>query len=273
MSVLCYHTVDDDWASGLAVRRAAFELQMDWLVRHARVRDLHRAVEGFGRSWQPRDHEVGVTFDDGFIGVYDHAFPILRERFIPATVFIVTRTLTDAPRPVDWVREAHPDKGLAWMGEEQILEMREAGIRFGSHTVTHRDLPDLSFEEQLTELRQSRSVLEDLLRETVDTVAYPRGLHDAATREAAKRAGYSFAFGLPERREPLGRFAIPRVGVYRHNGPRTFAIKTRRPYLPLRLRLGTPEVRRFAQQVLPLGGGTTATPKSAPWTRSGGQPR
>lgn len=243
MTVLCYHTIDEGWESPLAVRPADFEAQCAWLARHQRVLDLPEAVQRLDRRLRLPTGCASLTFDDGFTGVYDHAFPALRRWGLPATVYVVTRTLHDRTTPVDWVRESHPPGGLACIDPDQILEMRETGIRFGSHTATHRDLPDLTFAEQVAELRDSRQTLEDLLEEPVDTVAYPRGLHDEVTRDAARQAGYAFAFALPERREPRGAYAVPRVGIYRGNTLRTLRMKTRRAYLPVRLRVGTPEMR------------------------------
>jgi peptidoglycan/xylan/chitin deacetylase (PgdA/CDA1 family) len=243
MTVLCYHTVDETWASSLAVRPDDFEAQMAWLARHRRVLDLPEAMPRLDRRFRLPLGCAALTFDDGFTGVYDHAFPVLRRWGLPATVFVVTRTLHDRATPVDWVRQSHPPGGLACIDRDQILEMRDGGVRFASHTVTHRDLPELTFAEQVTELRDSREALEDLLEEPVDTVAYPRGLHDEVTRDAARQAGYAFGFALPERREPRGAYAVPRVGIYRGNTLGTLRMKTRRTYLPVRLRVGTPEMR------------------------------
>jgi peptidoglycan/xylan/chitin deacetylase (PgdA/CDA1 family) len=243
MTVLCYHTIDEGWESPLAVRPADFDAQASWLARHRQVVDLASSAARFDRAFRLQRGAVALTFDDGFRGLYDHALPVLRRLGLPAMVYVVTRTLHDRTSPVDWVRDHHPDGGMDVLDAEQILEMREAGIRFGSHTVTHRDLPELTLHEQVAELRQSREALEDLLHEPVGTVAYPRGLHDEVTREAAHRAGYHLAFALPERREVRGPQAMPRVGVYRGNSLRTLRTKIQRGYLPVRLRLGTPEVR------------------------------
>jgi peptidoglycan/xylan/chitin deacetylase (PgdA/CDA1 family) len=243
MTVLCYHTVDEGWESVLAVRPAEFEAQAAWLAEHRRVLDLEAAAARLDRRFRLPHGCVTLTFDDGFVGVYTHAFPVLRRLGLPATVYVVTRTLHDRTTPVDWVREEHPSCGLSCIDGDQILEMREAGIRFGSHTATHRDLPELTFREQLAELRESREALEDLLREPVRTLAYPRGLHDEVTREASRQAGYELAFSLPERLEPVDAQAVPRVGVYRGNSLGTVRAKLQPGYLPIRVRLATPEIR------------------------------
>ena len=65
-------------------------------------------------------------------------------------------------------------------------------------------------------------------------LAYPRGLHDAGVREAAAAAGYTHAFALPETAEEPGPYAVPRVGIYRANGPLAFRVKAARPYLRVR---------------------------------------
>jgi peptidoglycan/xylan/chitin deacetylase (PgdA/CDA1 family) len=237
MTVLCYHTVDDDWASPLAVRTGEFEQQMAWVARSRRVLDLPEALPHLeDRQRLPRGSAL-LTFDDGFSGVHEHAFPVLRRLGLPATVFVVTRTLDDRTTPVDWVRESHLPEGLRCLEPDEIHAMRDSGIRFGSHSVTHRDLPELTFAEQLQEMRESREALEDLLHERIDAFAYPRGLHSRATRDAARQAGYRVALTLPECREPRGPHAAPRVGIYRDNTLAATRIKTHPAYLPVRTRL------------------------------------
>lgn len=69
---------------------ASFRQQMQFLLRHydpIRLSDLMLAIEE-GAPLPPRP--VVITFDDGFEDNYTHAYPILRELGIPATVFVST---------------------------------------------------------------------------------------------------------------------------------------------------------------------------------------
>ena len=129
---------------------------------------------------------------------------------------------------------------------DQVLEMQDAGIEFGSHSWAHHDLRTLSEEECVRDLRDSRVALEDLLKRPVPLLAYPYGLHSPHVRRAARLAGYEYALSLPEGRERSGSFAVPRVGVYRDNGLNAVRIKTARPYLGLRTGRTAPAVRRLA---------------------------
>ena len=153
----------------------------------------------------PGSAPVALTFDDGFAELFDHAFPVLVRFGLPATLFVVGRTLTDPPIPVDWVDDP-PARPLRTLTSEQVLEMRDVGIAFGSHSASHRDLATLGEEEVVRDLRESRETLEDLLRTPVAFVAYPRGRHNEHVRRAAHRAGFSHGFSLPEHREPTGPY-------------------------------------------------------------------
>ena len=229
MTVLCYHAVDPAWSAPIAVRPELFERHCEWFATRRSVVPLD-AVVGAGR----RDRQVSITFDDGFASVYEHGFPALVRHGLPATVFVVAATLTAEGRSVDWL-DRPPDSGEpATLTAEQVLEMRESGVRFGSHGFTHADLTTLAGDEAERDLRESRELLEDLLGEPVPYVAYPRGRHDLHVREAARRAGYTHAFSLPERRERAGPYAWPRVGIYAGNGIGTVRIKTHPLYLPVR---------------------------------------
>lgn len=219
----------------MAVAPGSFAEQMTWLARRRLVVDLAPGVgllDGAGRL--PRGM-AAVTFDDGFASVYEHALPILARLHLPATVFLVAETLTDSGRPVDWVDDPPAGRRLRALTPDRVLEMAEAGVRFGSHGHSHRDLTDLTDAECERELRESRDVLEALLEAPVPFLAYPRGQHDERVRQLAARAGYTNAFTLPEGPEPTGPFSIGRVGIYRADGPARFRIKVARWFLAVRL--------------------------------------
>src|SRR6266536_121084 len=245
MTILCYHAVEPDWASPLAITPAGFAAQMRWLVRHRRIVPLDAAVSTLGGSGLLPRGTTAITFDDGFAGVFRHALPILSSLGVAATVFLVAGTLDEPPQPVDWTN-SQPPPTIRTVTRDEILEMQDAGVTFGSHGFTHRDLTSLGGDGCLRDLRESRSLLEDVLRRPVTLLAYPFGRHDGMVRRAAKRAGFSHAFGLPAVSEPTGRYSIPRVGIYAGNGRVALRIKVSGGWLPLRTSKVYPLLRRLS---------------------------
>ena len=73
-----------------------------------------------------------------------------------------------------------------------------------------------------------------MLGRPVRLLAYPRGRHAPHVRDAARKAGYTHAFALPEGPEPVGPYSLPRVGLYRHNGVRDLRVKLTPGYLAVR---------------------------------------
>ena len=233
MTILCYHSVDPAWESPLASRPAEFEAHCRWLARHRTVVPLAHAVTRLDSSGRLPRGMVVLTFDDGFSGVLDHALPVLRRYNLPATVFLVAQTLTDEGLSAHWVRTP-PPWPITTLTRDQVLEMRDEGIDFQSHSWAHLDLVDLGYDACVEDLRRSKELLEDLLGGPVPHLAYPRGLHDSDVRRAVERAGYTHGYALPEEREPVGPYSVPRVGINRGNGTRTLSAKSTRAYLPLR---------------------------------------
>ena len=233
MTILCYHSVEPDWNSPLAVTPQEFGTQAAWLRARRRTLPLAEAIGRLDRTGRlPRGY-AALTFDDGFAALYEYVLPVLRRERLPATVFLVAETLTPSGRPVDWVDHAG-SATLRTLTVDQVLEMRDAGVDLQSHSWAHHDLTQLSHEECVRDLRESRAFLSDLLGREVTLLAYPRGLHDDGVRAAAAAAGYTHALTLPERAEEPGPFAIPRVGIYRGNRQLTFRVKASRPYLTVR---------------------------------------
>src|SRR5574343_378129 len=96
--VLAYHRVydmgdEDAFACDpelVSADVATFRWQMEHLRRHWNPVSLTEAVDAAeqGRALPPRS--VVVTFDDGHADNHDHAWPVLREFGIPATIFLAT---------------------------------------------------------------------------------------------------------------------------------------------------------------------------------------
>lgn len=95
--VLGYHRVVDDFEAAartemasMLISRTMFEHHLDYIGRRFRF----VSVEEIGRhlvSGEPFSEPVAaVTFDDGYQDVYEHAYPVLRRKGIPAAVFVVT---------------------------------------------------------------------------------------------------------------------------------------------------------------------------------------
>ncbi len=84
--VLCYHRVNDDghpFFRGTPTRM--FREQMELVQRYFSVQPLEALVANGAPP-----NAIAITFDDGYRDNYTHAFPILRELGLPATIFLVT---------------------------------------------------------------------------------------------------------------------------------------------------------------------------------------
>lgn len=82
---------------------------------------------------------------------------------------------------------------LTWA---QMKEMAADGVEFGSHTVTHPNLAQLTASDLQWELATSREMLERELQREVITLAYPfgtRSTYDANVVHAAAHAGFRLA--------------------------------------------------------------------------------
>jgi peptidoglycan/xylan/chitin deacetylase (PgdA/CDA1 family) len=226
MTILAYHAVDPHWRSPLSVAPALFERHLEWLVRHRRIVPLTEAVARRGAR-----RAVALTFDDGFASVHAHAVPRLLAAGATATVFPIASLLIDRSGG-----RAVPDVpgSPSTLTVYQIHEMQAAGFTFGSHGFAHTDLTAMSDDELRDDLRRSKGILEDILRATVEVVAYPQGLTDERVWRIARGLGFGRGLAMSRRRRGGGEFEIPRAGVYDSNGVTLLAAKTSSWYLKLR---------------------------------------
>lgn len=215
--VLMYHrvgTAHNPWESRYCIPPEQFAEHM----HHLANRGMHASSLADFFAWLGKDKPLPegsflLTFDDGFLGVYEHAAPVLQELGWPATVFLVSRLVG---RKNEWCQTRNPS-GATYplLASEHIRAMRNMGFTFQSHTRSHPDLTTLSEDGLHAELAGSRRDLEDMLGEEVQYLAYPYGRFNESVLSTTRAAGYAAAFCTQSgfNRRDLDPYRIRRLDV------------------------------------------------------------
>jgi peptidoglycan/xylan/chitin deacetylase (PgdA/CDA1 family) len=226
-----YHRIDEilsaeDSYYGLTTTPAEFEAQMGYLAQRGfEALSLNDVLRCERRQIQPPRRPIAITFDDGYLDNYFKAWPILQKYSFTATIFLVAERIGQAN---DWDHEVSGNWRL--MSVEQIREMQQRGIAFGSHTLTHVSLVDLDPDEAFRQIHNSKQLLESLLEHPIEFFSYPYDRLNATVMEMVAQSGYAGACGastLPFnpynmwRNECLGtdsmtQFRLKSSGLYNH---------------------------------------------------------
>lgn len=137
----------------------------------------------------PEKH-VLLTFDDGYDDLYENLMPLVTEHQYKPLIFLVADRIGESNL---W-DQASGLRTRRLLTLDQIREMQRAGVDFGSHTMTHPWLPDVSDAQLHREVRDSKHRLEDMLGVEITSFAYPYGGVDMRVRSAVAAAGYKIAF-------------------------------------------------------------------------------
>jgi peptidoglycan/xylan/chitin deacetylase (PgdA/CDA1 family) len=231
MVVLMYHRIGDahnEWERQYCVSPATFAAHMQRLAREGmRAVSIDDFVAWLKGRRELPEQSFLLTFDDGFLGIHDHAAPVLRELGWPATVFLVTGLLGGRD---EWCRLDNPSgETYPLLGPREIEALAADGFSFHSHTRSHPRLPTLNDAELIDQLAGSKADIERLLGGRCDFLAYPFGLADDRVVQTARAAGYAAAFSVRPgfNRRGEDAYRIRRLDVFGTDSAAMLARKVR----------------------------------------------
>jgi peptidoglycan/xylan/chitin deacetylase (PgdA/CDA1 family) len=296
-AVLCYHRIG---IGGIPLfselRPELFDAQIRYLLRHYRILSLDELCQEM-QIGQAGENGVVITFDDGYVDLFNYALPVLARHKIPATVYLPVacieteqvpwydrifltlkvypsdefeitldglqkfrldstaarlhaatkiiqylRTLPDKTRReccreieerVALPRDELQGRMLNW---SQIRTMCHCGIVFGSHTMTHPVVSQLTSSQLESELKESKEFLEQRLAKPVAHFAFPFGKPEdcgANTESVLQRLGYRSAVTTVEGVNWTGDnlYGLRRTQVVNETSLSMFAFKLNQLFL------------------------------------------
>ena len=248
--ILQYHHVSDTTPASTSISVERFKQHMDYLASAGyQIKSLSEVVTALRAKTSASaenalpDKTVVITFDDAYLSIYQNAYPLLKERNWPFTVFVNSAKTHSNPR--------------LYLNWDQLREMANNGAIIANHSPDHGHLlrrTDTSEnvnggegETAVTETavaetrsqwlaRIERDVISmqaEIVKETGQDeryFAYPYGEADADLRNMLTKLGY---VGLGQHSGPIGEYSdfsflprFPMSGVYSGLKPMRTKLRT-----------------------------------------------
>lgn len=186
--VVEYHHVSDSTPKSTSISPERFIAHLDYLARAGfAVVPVNQLAEAVRKGQALPDKTIAISFDDAYSSVYTTAFPLLKKRGWPFTVFVNTASVGQSKLFMNW---------------DQLREMNKAGVTIANHSVSHAHLVRLLKDESReqwrariqSEINNAQQKIELEIGTAPKIFAYPFGEYDAQTQTILKELGY-IAFG------------------------------------------------------------------------------
>ncbi len=220
--VLQYHHVDEGTPASTSISPELFRQHMALIEELGlEVVDLERATRDLLNSKTQRDDsskQVAISFDDAYYSIMANAYPELKRRNWPFTIFVNTQAVNEKNRGI-----------MSW---QQLKQLSDDGVTIANHSISHAHLPSipegLNLQEWLEqEVFQAQKELQQKLGKVANMFAYPYGeftlamLPHLAQHNMLAFGQQSGPIGIHSHPQALSRF--PASGIYAN--PKTLTTK------------------------------------------------
>jgi peptidoglycan/xylan/chitin deacetylase (PgdA/CDA1 family) len=177
--ILMYHYIStppadaDRYRIDLSVSPELFETHLKYLADNGyHTVSLYDVYNYLATGAALPAKPVVLTFDDGYRDSYDFAFPLLKKHGFTGTFFIVS----------EFIDKVDPDY-LTW---PMVQEMSAAGMSVESHSRSHPDLRDRTFQDLVWQLLGPIESITVYTGKRPHFFCYPSGRYDDAVIRVLK---------------------------------------------------------------------------------------
>lgn len=194
--VMVFHEVQNEISSdrSCCIRTSTFRDMIDREEKHGVFIKIDDLFKSAGKA-----EGIVITFDDVPHSFLENAYPILKSKSIPFTLFICKKFVGKD----------------GFLSENEIKELdKDSLCTIGAHTTNHVRLRNEAGSKE--DIIGSKKYLEDLLHHEVKYFAYPYGRYDSvskANRKEVQGAGFFAAFStIPTDVPPkCDKYFVPRI--------------------------------------------------------------
>ncbi len=201
--VLQYHHISENAPPSTSISPALFEAHLQFLDQNKfKVIDINEIPKILKSKKGFPDGAVVITFDDGYRSIYSEAYPRLKKRNWPFTVFVNSK--------------AHDEKNPRFASWKQLKEMSKHGATIGNHTDSHlhmiRQVKDETNSMWIERMGREIDFAEQRIKANIGKAekvfAWPYGEYNSDLQRLLKKKGY-IAFG--QQSGPLAASSDPQV--------------------------------------------------------------
>ena len=234
--VLMYHMVCNHLPKNMSkfnrlrVKPSQFEKQLIWLKKHG---FQSYTMSELVKLESIPEKTVVITFDDGYKDNFTNAFPLLKKYNFKATIYVVlNRFLQNWATDKDLNQASEELNSENMLSNTQIKEMLNSNlIEIGSHTLDHVNLPKISEDEKLKQIKESKEQIEKTFNINCNSFAYPFGFFDNESVKMVEACCYTNAVTTINgvfNKSKDSIFKIPRILISGRQGIFAFILKIKK---------------------------------------------
>ena len=198
LKVLYYHEVVEQGQgfSYQKIEKEKFEQQMAYLqakgYKTLYFSDLDKPLPS---------KAVIVSFDDGFLSVYESTAPIMEKYGIRGNVYLPTAYIGSDPHFMDW---------------NMVQKLQEGSFEMQAHTHNHVDVRTLDEEALQKQIRSSDDLFREKLGFLPRAFCFPFGTYDYSSVKKIRKTGrYDYILGSCYGDLKVGKKGrvLPRIGI------------------------------------------------------------
>ena len=212
--ILQYHHVNSHTPAVTSISPQKFEEHLELIESQGfQVLPLETMINQIKLGVAFKSNTLAITFDDNYRSIYENAFPLLKQRGWPFTIFV---------NPKD-IKSSNNGFILSW---DELKEMKHNGATIANHTQSHWHLlkrekneSKKAWQDRIKQdIQAAQHKLEAKLGKTPKWLAYPYGEFNEDLKKLTQSMGY---LGFSQQSGPINHTtnwqSIPRFpasGVY-----------------------------------------------------------